>query len=228
MISATYIDHMGDDDRIADAARVSFAKLAANFSPAQNARLIHYLAEHGHFTPFAHPQITLHIKAPIFVARQLQKHQVGLVWNEVSRRYVDGSPEFFQPTIWRGRPSDKKQGSSNIKVFSVALADGEITSPSLLAEDVCRYAREAYDALIKGGVAPEQARMVLPLSAFTEWYWTGSLAAWARVCRQRLAKDSQAETAEVAHACAAIIAPLFPTSWPALMGATAIAEESAA
>lgn len=228
MIEVSYIEHMGGDDRVADSARVSFAKFASQFSAMQNARLIGYLAEHGHFTPFAHPQITLHIKAPIFVARQLVKHQVGLVWNEVSRRYVEAEPEFYAPRVWRGRPVDKKQGSSDTIIMSVALADGEITAPSLLVEDVYRYAREAYDTLIKAGVAPEQARMVLPVASMTEWYWTGSLAAWARVCRQRLSHDAQAETAEVARQAQAIIAPLFPVSWTALMGATVEAAEHAA
>jgi thymidylate synthase (FAD) len=216
MIEVAYVSHMGSDDSVCDAARVSFRKQAANFTPAANAKLIAYLARNGHWSPFAHPQISVRVTAPIFVARQCFKSKVGFAENEVSRRYVDAAPEFYRPARWRGKPTHSKQGSSAIEVFSVALADGEIVSPSLLVEDVYRYAREAYDALIAGGVAPEQARMVLPQAMLTEWIWTGSLAAFARFCALRLSQDAQAETAEVAFQCARIIEPLFPASWVAL------------
>lgn len=218
MIEVAYIGHHGSDDMVADAARVSFDRRAENYPPGQNIRLIAFLAREGHFTPFTHPQITLRVTAPIFVARQCMKSQVGFAVNEVSRRYVDSPPEFFLPTGWRGRPASSKQGSSDVAVLSVRLGDGEITSPDLLAEDVYRYAREAYDALIKGGVAPEQARMVLPQAMMTSWYWTGSLAAWARFWSLRSAPDAQAETREVALGVAEIIAPLFPASWASLTG----------
>lgn len=221
MIEVTYVDHMGSDGRVADAARVSFAKEASSYSAAQNRRLLAYLAEHNHWSPFAHCSLTVHVKAPIFVARQLQKHQVGLAWNEVSRRYVDADPEFYAPSAWRRRAEDKKQGSSDVQVISVRLEDGEIASPGLLAEDVYRTARETYDALIKGGVAPEQARMVLPQGLMTEWYWTGSLAAWARVCALRCAPDAQAETAEVAWPIDTIASERFPWAWSALFSKAA-------
>lgn len=219
MIEASYIDHLGSDDRVVDAARVSFAKQSAKFTAKQNDRLLSYLARNNHWSPFAHAALTVHVRAPIFVARQLQKHQVGLAWNEVSRRYVDDPPSFYAPDIWRGRAADKKQGSSDLAVLSLDIGDGEIASPGLLVEDLYRTASETYDALIKGGVAPEQARMVLPQATFTEWYWTGSLAAWARVCALRCAPDAQAETSEVAWRIDAIASAKFPRSWTALFGA---------
>lgn len=220
MIEVTYIDHMGSDDRVVDSARVSFGKLAGQYSTRQNARLISYLAEHNHWSPFAHCSLTLHVRAPIFVARQLQKHQVGLAWNEVSRRYVDDPPAFYAPDTWRARADDKKQGSSDVPVIGVELEPGVIASPHLLAEDLYRTARETYDALIKGGVAPEQARMVLPQALMTEWYWTGSLAAWSRVCALRCAPDAQAETSEVAWQIDAIASGRFPLSWAAMFAGT--------
>lgn len=218
MIEVTYVDHMGSDDSVCDAARVSHHKAAENFGARQNARLIAFLAREGHWTPFSHPQITVRVKAPVFVARQCFKSKVGFTENEISRRYVDEPPEFFMPDRWRGRALEKRQGSSDVEVFSVALADGEITSPVLLVEDVYRYAREAYDALIKGGLSPELARTVLPQGMLTEWVWTGSLAAFARFCGLRQAHDAQAETAEVAWQCADIIGRRFPVSWAALSG----------
>ena len=207
MIEASYIDHMGSDDRVVDAARVSFAKIAAQYSPAQNRRLIAYLAEHAHWTPFGHCQATVHVKAPIFVARQLAKHQVGMVWNEVSRRYVDNPPKFYMPHNWRRPVDGAKQGSSGVVAVSEAWVRGQYAA-----------ALAAYTTLIEDGVAAEQARMVLPQAMMTEWYWTGSLAAWARVCHLRLAPDAQGETRVVAGFIAQIMADLFPISWAALAG----------
>lgn len=202
-----YIDHMGTDDRVVDAARVSFAKIAANYSEDQNAKLIRYLAKHNHWSPMAHPQITLYVKAPIFVARQLVKHQVGGVWNEVSRRYVDSEPEFWFPDQWRGRPEGSmKQGSSGV-------AD----VPPGYVESRVELLKVAYEELLENGVAPEQARMILPQNMMTEWYWTGSLMFFVRVCRERLAPGAQLETREVAEMIAEKVAPLFPVSWSALM-----------
>lgn len=225
MIEVAYIGHLGSDLSVVNAARVSMAKESKSFRE-QDARLLSYLARNGHFTPFTHPQITVRVTAPIFVARQCFKSKVGFTENEVSRRYVDEPPSFYAPDHWRGRPTDRKQGSSNVEVFSVALAGGEITSPALLVEDVCRYAREAYDALIAGGVAPEQARMVLPQAMLTSWIWTGSLSAFARFCALRQAPDAQAETAEVAWLCAEIIGRLFPVSWAVLSGCELQASQS--
>lgn len=227
MIEVTYIDHMGSDDRVADAARVSMHKEASQFGPRQNSRLISYLAEHGHFTPFTHPQITVRVSAPIFVSRQCHKSVVGFSVNEVSRRYIDEPPQFFSPDRWRGRAANVKQGSSAVEVLYVELEPGIAVPPALVVEDCYRTCRETYDALIKGGVAPEQARMVLPQAMLTDWFWTGSLAAYARFCALRLAPDAQAETAEVAARCAEIISPLFPVSWAALSGWRVKAEDAA-
>lgn len=205
-----YIDHMGTDDRVVDAARVSFAKIAANYSEDQNAKLIRYLAKHNHWSPMAHPQITLYVKAPIFVARQLVKHQVGGVWNEVSRRYVDSEPEFWFPEQWRGRPEGSmKQGSSGVMPES-AMWDSA-------AKEHVKNCLAWYESAIASGMAPEQARMILPQNMMTEWYWTGSLMFFVRVCRERLAPGAQLETREVAEMIVEKVAPLFPVSWSALM-----------
>lgn len=215
MISARYITHSGDDLLVVNAARVSFAKQSTALGDGDR-RLIYYLASHGHWTPFAHPQVTIHCQAPIFVRTQCFKHKVGFVENEVSRRYVDTPPEFYEPDQWRGRAPDKKQGSSETVVHLVDLGGGDSASPDLLLEDLHRTAAETYASLIEGGVAPEQARMVLPQSMLTEWFWTGSLAAWARFCSLRLKPDAQHETALLAGQCDDILAMLFPVSWEAL------------
>ena len=211
-MKATYISHMGDDSLVVDAARVSFARKAAEFTPAQNDKLIRYLARHGHWTPFGHPQITIHVEAPIFVARQLVKHQVGLVWNEVSRRYIDSPPTFFTPRSWRPRAANNKQGSVRDDQI------GDMRAAYAVYQDTVRVLVDAYDDLLTLGVAPEQARMILPLSSMTEWYWTGSLAAWARVYRLRSGEDAQAETSEIAEDIGDILRELYPVSWAALTG----------
>lgn len=199
-----YIDHMGTDLSVVNAARVSFNKKAEIFTE-KDSRLIKYLAKHNHWTPFGHTSVTLHVKAPIFIARQLGKHQVGLVWNEVSRRYVDDEPEFFEPDVWRKRPEGSvKQGSSEEAVGGVVLSDYYDTVECLYAE------------LLHLGVCPEQARMVLPQSMMTEWYWTGSIAAFARVYQQRIDAHAQKEVQEIAKQIDSEISPLFPFSWQAL------------
>lgn len=208
-MKAEYIDHMGSDDRIADAARVSFDKRADQFEPDKNARLISYLARHGHWTPFAHPQITLRETVPIFVARQRFKHMVGFAYNEVSRRYVDDEPEFFNPTKWRSRPGGSvKQGSGE------AHLDSQWWQTQAIMEQ--RNALKTYQGMISAGVAPEQARMVLPQSMLTSYYVTGSLAAWARAYKQRIDPHAQVEIQQLAQQWGEIIAPLFPVSWEAL------------
>jgi thymidylate synthase (FAD) len=172
-------------------------------------KLIHYLARNNHWSPFAHPQIRLQVKAPIFVRTQLFKHKTGAVENEVSRRYVDDPPEFYEPEVWRGRPEGGiKQGSSECRTFGIEDCD---RIPVAQCEDL-------YNGLIQEGVAPEQARMVLPQSTYTEWIWTGSLAFFARVFRQRSDPHAQWETQQYAAAISEIIAPLFPVSWEALTG----------
>jgi len=203
-ITATYIDHMGSDLSVVNAARVSFGKSHAEFDPVRDAKLINYLAKHKHISPFGHCFVSWHIKAPIFVARQLVKHSY-LRWNEVSRRYVDDEPEFYLPDVWRGRSADKKQGSEGV-VYTTSEP-----------EFVNYTALRIYKAMIEEGVAPEQARMVLPQSTMTEWYWSGSLDAFASMCRLRLPSDTQQETRVVAQQIDTVMSDLFPVSWSALM-----------
>lgn len=201
-----YIDHMGSDLTVANAARVSFNKHKDEFDESDE-KLINYLASHKHWTPFSHPQIEVRMKAPIFVARQLFKHKVGLTENEISRRYVDDTPEFFTPEVWRGRPTDgAKQGS-----------DGEAGYDGIRYLQLLASSLQCYYSMLDAGVAPEQARMVLPQSMYTEWYWTGSLAAFSRVYSLRSDPHAQKETQEVAAMLDTIIRPLFPVSWKALV-----------
>jgi len=209
MIEATYVNHMGNDLSVVNAARVSFGKesqwsvFSDNILEDRDRKLIHYLAEHKHFSPFGHCFASFHIKAPIFVARQLVKHKF-LRWNEISRRYVDSKPEFYEPDEWRGRSEDKKQGSDG--VVQVYMDQG------------MQWYRQfvAYENLINNGVCPEQARMVLPQSMMTEWYWSGSLDAFADMCNLRCAGDTQLETRLVANKICNSMKELFPTSWFAL------------
>lgn len=209
-MQVTLINSMGNDQTVVDAARVSFAKTADNYTESQNEKLIQYLARHNHWTPFGHAQATFHIEAPIFVARQLVKHQVGLVWNEVSRRYVDDKPRFFSPSSWRPRSEDKKQGSDKHDIIP------DMRQAWKVYESAIHNISKTYGILLEMGVAPEQARMVLPQSMMTEWYWTGSLAAWSRVCRLRVSDDAQAETERIALDISREMRQLFPVSWAAL------------
>ena len=211
------IDSLGSDLTVVNAARVSFAKESMEMDESDE-RLIHYLATHGHWSPFAHAFLQFRIKAPIFVARQLVKHQVGLSWNEVSRRYVDEPPEFYNPTIWRGRPKNSKQGSSG-------EVDDQNTA-KLILEQTNLLAFKNYNALIEQGVAPEQARMILPQTMMTEWYWSGSLQAFARICNQSLDHHSQEETQEIARMIQEHAVTKFPVSWLALCG-TQVAKQAA-
>ena len=207
------IDHMGSDLSVVNAARVSYAKESKEFSD-QDAKLINYLAKHNHWSPFGHASLQFRIKAPIFVARQLVKHQVGLVWNEVSRRYVDDKPEFYQPPFWRSRPENSKQGSGGEIVLS-DQAEGK-TELNHNYNWYMQSLERFYDQLLGEGVAPEMARMVLPQSTYTEWYWSGTLMAFARVCNLRCKPDTQLETQEVANLIDMEAQLLFPTSWEAL------------
>ena len=198
------IDKMGTDLSVVNAARVSYAKTKKTFE-ASDEKLIKYLAEHEHWSPFAHASLQFRIKAPVFVARQLVKHQVGLVWNEVSRRYVDDAPELYRPDAWRGRPQNSKQGSDGeVKLDKTINHNMETTMESCLI---------LYNSLLQKGVAPEQARMVLPQSMMTEWYWSGTLYAFARVCNLRCKPDTQQETLEVANEIDRLTKEAFPRSW---------------
>jgi thymidylate synthase (FAD) len=194
------LEIMGSDLTVVNSARVSFAMESEEFG-SRDKKLIRYLANHNHWTPFGHVQLQFRIKAPVFVARQLVKHQVGLVWNEVSRRYVDFEPEFHTPEAWRKRADNKKQGSSD-EIFTGKQEERWNEKYCDLLERV----RTTYDNMIAAGVSPEQARMILPQSMMTEWYWTGSLAAFARVVKQRVSDDAQYECRIVAEKIDQILA----------------------
>jgi thymidylate synthase (FAD) len=211
MIEAKLIDHMGSDLSVVNAARVSFGKKSEwgpmhNFEPTlkeRDTKLIKYLAKHKHLSPFGHAFASFHVKAPIFVARQLVKHKF-LRWNEISRRYVDDEPEFYVPDVWRGRAEDVKQGSDGVV--------DPYYNPQYLDDEI----KFAYLDALEMGVAPEQARMLLPQSTMTEWYWSGSLDAFAAMCRLRCAPDTQYETRLVADDISDMMSSLFPVSWDAL------------
>jgi thymidylate synthase (FAD) len=213
MIEATYIDHMGSDLSVVNAARVSFGK-KSEWMPRihygedlvlkpKDARLIRYLAKHNHKSPFNHTFVTFHVKAPVFVARQLVKHEY-MPWNEISRRYVDSEPEFYVPDVWRGRSADKKQGS-----------EGEVKTNANV-EYHNNVMLQLYKQQLDEGVSPEQARMHLPQSMMTEWYWSGTLFAFAKMCGLRLKEDTQAETRIVAEKIEDVMIKLYPASWEAL------------
>ena len=214
------IDKMGSDLSVVNAARVSYSKESEweSITPAgptpgvlsdRDEKLIKYLATHNHWSPFAHASLQFRIKAPVFVARQLVKHQVGLVWNEISRRYVDYEPELYEPKEWRGRPQNSKQGSDG----TVSIDSNEQHRLDMTMQQ-CKI---IYKALIEKGVAPEQARMVLPQSMMTEWIWSGTLYAFARVCNLRCAEDTQEETRFIADEIHNICNKEFPTSWKYLI-----------
>ena len=202
---------MGSDLTVVNAARVSFGKRKgkAEFDSSDK-KLINYLARHNHWSPFGHCSIQFSIKAPVFVARQLVKHQVGLTWNEISRRYVNTEAEFFEPDVWRGAADDKKQGSSD-EAINISSHSKRVYQQVLLK------AKWTYEDLLKQGVCPEQARMVLPQSMITEWYWSGTLYAFARVCNLRCKPDAQQETREIANMIDKECGKMFPISWGALI-----------
>ena len=204
-----YVDHLGGDINVVNAARVSFAKEVKDFDLEKDTKLINYIAKHNHFTPLAHTSVTIRVKAPIFMARQFVKHQIGLVWNEESRRYIDDEPEFYIPNELRGRPVNAKQGSNGV------LESSELFTDMIVAESV--RCLDLYKRLLEGNVAPEQARMVLPQNTMTNWMWTGSLVAFARVVKLRTDSHAQEEAQELAKLINDVVAPLYPVSWKALM-----------
>ena len=215
-INVTYKDVMGDDLTVVNAARVSFGKESKALSwygpdarplipvlSQPDTNLIHYLAKHKHMSPFGHAFASFHVKAPIFVARQLVKHKF-IRWNEISRRYTTGNIEFYVPDVWRGRSADKKQGSEGV-VEGITVKE---------YNEVCL---DVYEQMIIAGVAPEQARMVLPQSTMTEWWWSGSLDAFADMCKLRLKDDTQYESRLVAQLIDKEMSHMFPVSWKALV-----------
>lgn len=221
-LNVTYCDHMGSDLSVVNAARVSFGKkseyktltkcydtgeVIEKALALRDVKLINYLAKHKHLSPFGHAFASFHVKAPVFVARQLVKHKF-LRWNEISRRYVDDEPEFYVPDVWRGRADNVKQGSAG----EVKLG----TLDAAIVSDSPYDALSAYKALLKAGVAPEQARMVLPASTVTEFIWSGSLDAWASMANLRCTDDTQWETRQIANQIDRKMLELFPVSWDAL------------
>jgi len=219
-ITVTYIDHMGSDLSVVNAARVSFGKTSSMDEDNmgvwhlkdKDKKLIQYLAKHKHLSPFGHCFASFHVKAPVFVARQLVKHKF-LRWNEVSRRYVDEEPEFYVPDVWRGRSADKKQGSDGISIWNHGMGTGYREYEYEIMDEI----QNLYRSMIEKGVAPEQARMVLPQSTMTEFYWSGSLDAFAAMCKLRCASDTQYESRIVANQISEVMGELFPVSWDALM-----------
>ncbi len=216
-MKVTYIDHMGTDLSVVNAARVSFGKKSDweydvggsggwhNLHlKLKDEMLVKYLAHHAHFSPFNHTFLTMHVKAPIFVARQLVKHEY-MPWNEISRRYVEDTPEFYEMN-WRARPPKSiKQGSGEELTI-----EGDLENTTVEAVSA---SLRAYEALLGAGVAPEQARALLPQNMYTEWYWSGTLKAWAKMYKLRIDAHAQKETQDVARQVGDIIAPLFPVSW---------------
>lgn len=229
-MKVTYVDHMGSDLSVVNAARVSFNKKSDWQRNEEgdrmgygydlrllesDAKLINYLAKHGHTSPFNHTFITLHVKAPIFVARQLVKHKF-MPWNEVSRRYVDDEPEFFEPDKWRKRAENVKQGSSDESVLVLRTLGFQVQTVDEAHERFNNHSIDLYNDMLEAGIAPEQARMVLPQSTYTEWYWSGTLGAWSDMYKLRIDAHAQKETQEVARQAGEIISGLFPVSWKAL------------
>ena len=222
MIDATLIDHMGTDLSVVNAARVSFGKKSqwSVFSDGvledSDSKLINYLAKHKHTSPFGHCFASFHIKAPVFVARQLVKHKF-LRWNQISRRYVDTKPEFYVPDVWRGKAEDKKQGSDGVieEATHILYSNNEFYG-CIDETDPYYQCLNSYEGLLRLGVCPEQARMVLPQSMMTEWYWSGSLDAFADMCNLRCSGDTQLETRLVANQICDSMKELFPVSWFAL------------
>jgi thymidylate synthase (FAD) len=210
MVQVELLHCMGDDLMVVNAARVSFAKESSEFKQ-QDAKLINYLAKHNHISPFFHPQIQFRIKMPIFVAREWYRHQIGFSRNEVSRRYVSDTPECWAPELsdFREKDDKVKQGS---KESAIELAD---VANNVYATST-RISMEAYDELLKLGVAPEIARTVLPQSMYTEFIETGSLAAYARLFKLRTSPDAQREIQKYANEIGKLLEEKFPVSWKAL------------
>ena len=247
-----HIDHMGNDDSVVNAARVSFAKQADQYTDEQNARLIKYLVRHNHWTPFAHAFVTLRFKAPIAIHAQCVKHQIGFAMNTVSRRYVSDEPELFIPEFRTAPSGSIKQGSGEVFGTLYYACDGSSVEPKICFtssdekevqdyidgsehklfiaqktqddfveayQGFCKQAVEMYLGFLELGIAPEQARFVLPQGVMTEWVWSGSLQAWARFYNQRSDSHAQKEIQDLAHMVGDVIKPLYPVSWTALTGA---------
>ena len=203
LLHATYRDHMGSDQDVCDAARVSFARQASSFTEDQNNRLIQYLARHQHFSPFGHQFVSFHVVCPLFVHAQLLKHKF-LRANTRSGRYTTENIQFYHPPHWRGKAATNKQGSDG--VVSTEADVGFVNYTAL----------RTYNELLDDGVAPEMARIVLPVSTVTEFIWSGSMDAWASMANLRCTADTQWETRQIANQIDHKMLELFPVSWNAL------------
>jgi len=212
-MKSEYIDHMGTDASVVRAARVSFAADATEFNAENDTGLINYLANHNHWTPFAHTSVTLRMDAPVPIRTQCFKHKVGFAENEESRRYISHKPSFFTPEQFRKAPTGgAKQGSGN----DMHPVGNRYWKRHF--QTVYTMCLESYDTAISGGMCPEQARFMLPQGTEVSWYWTGSIAAFARFVKQRSDPHAQKEVQDLAQEVSNIIEPLFPVSWKALVG----------
>lgn len=224
-----YVDHSGSDLLVVNAARASFGKESHAFDD-KDAKLINYLAREKHVLPFRHPSLTLRCRAPIFVARQLMKHQAGMSWSEESRRYISTEPEFWWPDRWRKRAENVKQGSSeeDLGLLKVGSDDTNVIlgpldreplgwEPDISSKQFGKICLRLYNHLLEKGAAPEQARMVLPQNMMITWVWTGSLLAWIHMLKLRLDSHTQKETRDFAGMVAKIVEEKYPISYKALM-----------
>lgn len=263
-IKVEYIDHMGSDLTVVNAARTSFGKeswwadVEKMTLKEGDAGLIRYLATgyrtkewdefldeimgyalrydrdaawvlltnalHAykrraqHWAPFGHPHLQIRMTLPVFLARQFVKHQVGGVWSEESRRYISDEPEVWFPEEWHTRPDDIKQGSGGLIEEMIPYLGSKPASVGDVAEDATEHSVRTYMSMVRQGVAPEEARIVLPLNMMTTVTWTGSLLFWSRVCNQRLDDHAQKAANVLAGQISEIARPLFPASWLALVG----------
>ena len=240
------IDFLGDDLRVVNAARVSFDKESdweylnkdgevifpkPNWTEdwdigvdallqEKDVKLLKYLANHDHWSPFSHVMVTMRETVPIFVARQRFKHMIGFTYNEVSRRYVDDPPKFFRPETWRGAPENRKQGSSDVEIVDLRMQGFQMQTVNAAYEKLIQHAETLYRDMIEAGVAPEQARMVLPQSMYTSYYVTGSLPAWSRAYKLRSDEHAQREIQDLAVEWNKVISNIaeLKHSWSALIG----------
>lgn len=216
-ISVKFVDKMGDDYRIYQAAKATLGGDGEARMDEDPTKLINFLATHKHVTPFRHPQVTFECEAPIAIARQLGKHQVGFSWNERSMRYRDSVIDVFTPDMFRGRPARLHEGSTDVDVGHKNL--GNSFAPWTIAgvyEEAMEAALSFYKTLLDAGLAPEQARFVLPQGMITRWFWTGSLYGWFEVYRQRSSEHAQYEVREFARLLDEQMEALFPIAWKAL------------
>jgi thymidylate synthase (FAD) len=202
------LETFGNDLTVVNAARVSLGKHVDEFTE-RDAKLCKYLADHDHISPFFHPQARFRLKMPIWMAREWFRHTIGFARNEVSRRYVDDPPTFHLPEHLRTRAANKKQGSND---------DVHPDNDFMLAilKESCGHSMMCYKSLLEHNVPPEQARMVLPQNMMTEFIETGSLAAYARLCKLRMGSDAQKEIQEVAQKVSDALEAKFPATWSVL------------